>query len=278
MKSILTIAFVLFVGMSFGQIQTPAASPAAKVEQTVGLTTITAEYSRPSVKGRTIFATDGLVPFGKIWRTGANLATKIEFSDDVKINGKELKGGAYAVLTVPNADAWDVNFYAFEAAGFGSYVEKTPDLTVRAEVGTIPMKMENFTISIHNITDTSADLNFAWDKTWVSLDVEVEVESKVMAAIESTMAGPSGNDYYAAASYYHSAGKDLNQALTWINKATNVDNPKFWQVRKKALILADLGKKKMAIEAANLSMNLAMEAGNDDYVKMNKDSIAEWSK
>ena len=278
MKNLLAFVFLLIAGVSYGQIQTPASSPAAKVEQVVGLTTVTVEYSRPGVKGRDIFSADGLVPFGKIWRTGANAATKIEFSDDVSINGESLKGGAYAVLTVPTAESWTVNFYSYESSSFGSYVEKTPDLSVTAEVNKMEMALESFTISLHNITSNSATLNFAWADTWVSLDLGVEVDERVMKNIESVMAGPSNGDYYAAASYYHSAGKDLNQALEWINKATDVESPRFWQVRRKALILADMGKTKEAIAAAEQSLKLAEAAGNDDYVRMNKASIAEWSK
>ena len=276
MRHLTTLVLLLVATMAYSQIETPAASPAAKVEQTVGLTDITVEYSRPGMKDRVIFAEDGLVPHGKIWRTGANAATKVTFSDAVTVNGSELAAGSYAVLTTPSADNWQVHFFTFESRSFGSYLDKTPDLTVTADVNEMPMTLETFTISIHNITNDGATLNFSWEKTWVSLEIGVEVDSRVMANIESVMAGPTGGDYYAAASYYHSAGKDLNQALEWINKATNVDEPKFWQVRRKALILADLGKTQEAIAAAEQSMMLAEKAGNEDYVRMNKKSIEMW--
>ena len=116
-----------------------------------------------------------------------------------------------------------------------------------------------FTISIQEITDNSAVINVFWSTTRVTLDLGVEVDERVMANIESVLAGPSGGDYYNAASYYHSSGKDLAQALEWINKATDVAEPKFWQVRRKALILADMGKKKEAIKTAKMSMELAMK-------------------
>jgi hypothetical protein len=276
MKNLLTLAFLFFVGGICAQIETPAPSPAAKVEQVVGLTTVTVEYSRPSMKGRTIFAEDGLVPFGKIWRTGANAATKITFSDDVTINGSALKAGSYAVLTIPTAEKWTVNFYAFESSGFGSYVEKTPDVSVTGKVKDLGVSLENFTISFHDIATNSASLGFAWDNTYVNLDLGVEVDERVLGSIEAVMAGPSNNDYFAAASYYHTSGKDLGQALEWINKATSGDSPRFWQVRRKALILHDLGKTEEAIKAAEMSLSLAKEAGNDDYVRMNEKSIADW--
>lgn len=276
MKVLLSTVLVMIAGICMAQIETPAPSPSSTVKQVVGLTEVTIDYSRPGVKGRTIFAEDGLVPFGKIWRTGANAVTKIEFSDDVTINGQELGGGAYAILTVPGENSWDVNFYTYDSRSFGSYTEKTPDLSVTAAVSKLPMPMESFTISVHDLSNDGATLNFAWENTWVSLDLGVEVDERVMANIETVLAGPTGNDYFAAASYYHTAGKDLNQALKWINKATDVDEPRFWQVRRKALILADLGKKEEAIAAAELSLQLAEKAGNDDYVRMNKKSIEEW--
>lgn len=260
------------------QIATPAPSPASKLTQTVGLTDVTIEYSRPGVKGRTIFAADGLVPFGEIWRLGANAATKVTFSDDVKVDGKELKAGSYALLTKPSATSWEIMFYPYESGNWGSYVEKEPAATVSAAAGTIGEKVENFMVMIDNIGMDEAEIVFAWDKTAAVVPLSVDVDKRVTANIERVLAGPTGNDYFAAASYYHESGKDLNKALEWINKATEGDNPMFWQVRRKALILADLNRKKDAIEAAKKSMELAEAAGNADYVRMNKKSIAEWSK
>lgn len=277
MKKLLTLALAFVTYVGFGQIETPAASPSSKVEQTVGLTTITIEYSRPGVKGRTIFAEDGLVPLGKKWRTGANAATKISFSDDVTVGGTKLEAGPYAVLTTPNAESWDVHFYKHESRGFGPYLEKEPDASYTADVRKMNGSMETFTISVQDITTNSCNIDILWADTWVAVPVEVEVDERVMANIERVMAGPSNNDYYQAASYMHTAGKDLNTALAYINKATDVEEPRFWQVRRKALILADMGRVKEAIAAATQSLELAEKAGNDDYIRMNKKSIDEWS-
>jgi len=277
MKNIFTLVCLLVTGTMFAQISTPAASTSQKIEQVVGLTTVNVEYSRPNVKGREIFAADGLVPHGKIWRTGANTATKITFSDDVTVHGSELKAGSYAILSTPNARNWKIDFHPYEGRSWSSYVEKTPAASVVANTSSTGMT-ETFTIAINNVTSTSADLDFIWDKTKCSVQLGVEVDARVMANIESVMAGPSAGDYFNAATYYHTAGKDLNQALEWVSKATDVAEPRFWQVRRKALILADLGKTKEAIKTAKLSMELAEKAGNDDYVAMNKKSIAEWTK
>ena len=277
-KNLLLLPLLILVGFATikAQIVTPAASPSAKITQMVGLTEVTIEYSRPSMKGRTIFSADGLVPFGKVWRTGANSATKVSFSDDVTINGEKLAAGSYAILSVPNATAWDISFYNYESSNWGSYVEKEAALTVNVPSQTLGINLETFTINIDALSHTGALMQLGWANTGVALQIGVDVESKVMASIDRVMAGPSQNDYYAAASYYHDAGKDLKQALKWINMATAGDSPRFWQVRRKALILADLGMKKEAIAAAKQSLELAKAAGNDDYVRMNEKSIKTW--
>ncbi len=259
------------------QIRTPAPSPGSKLTQTVGLTEITIEYSRPSAKGRAIFAKDGLVPFGTMWRTGANAATKITFGDDVKVGDQELKKGSYALFSKPDAAAWQVMFFNYETSNAGGYGDKTAVATLSVKPQMMNHMVETFTIDINNITNTSATIDLSWEKTMVSIPLTVEVDKRVTADIERVLAGPSQNDYYAAASYYHAAGKDLNKALEWIQKA-NAKEPKFWMVRTEALILADLGKKMDAIKAAEKSKQLAIEAKNEDYVRMNDKSIAEWSK
>lgn len=230
------LAMGLFVfGMANAQIQTPAPSPAASFSQDVGLTTISAEYSSPGVKGRTIFGANGLVPYGEVWRTGANAATKITFSDDVTIEGKELKGGSYAVLSIPNSDMWKVHFYTYEGGNFGSYLEKEPAAVVSATPVALPFSVHNFMIMVNNISPThdAAVLQIVWDNVLVPMNVSVNTDAKVMASIERAMSGPSNNDYFAAASYMHDTGKDLDKALKLIQKATHGDNPMFWQVRRK---------------------------------------------
>lgn len=275
----LSLLFVAsLASTTFAQIKTPAPSPGATVTQSVGLSEIEVVYSRPGVKGRTIFAKDGLVPFDKIWRTGANAATKITFSDDVTVSGKELKKGSYAILTKPGASNWAIHFYEYEAGNWSSYLEKTPALAVNVKSSKTADKIESFTIGFGHISTDAAHLVFAWENTKVAVPIGVEVDKRVMKNIEQVLAGPTGNDYYRAGTYMHDSGKDLNKALEYVQKATKGDDPKFWQLRRESLILADLGKKKEAIAAAKKSLALAKEAKNDDYVTMNEKSIKEWSK
>lgn len=270
-------AFLLVAAAAQAQIRTPQPSPGAELKQTVGLSEISIVYSRPSMKGRAVFAANGLVPFGQTWRTGANSATKVTFSDDVKVAGSALKKGSYAILTVPNATEWSVMFYTYDSGNFGSYLEKKPDATVTVKSSMLSDKVESFTMGVSNITNNSAHIDIMWEKTKVSIPVEVEVDSRVSADIERVMAGPSSNDYYAAATYYHEAGKDLKKAHEWIKKA-NATNPQYWMLRRQSLIEADLGMYKEATATAEMSLKKAEEAKNNDYIKMNKESIAEWSK
>lgn len=274
---VLAFCAVAFLALNVNaQIRTPQPSPAAKLEQSVGLTTITVEYSRPAMKDRVIFAADGLVPFGQIWRTGANAATKITFGDKVTIGGKELAAGSYAILSKPTAKEWEIMFYPYETSNFVAYVEQTPVVTAKALVKNLGHSVESFTIEVNNLMNESATLDFIWDNTMASLPIQLATDASVMASIERTMQGPSASDYFAAASYYHDAGKDLNKAFEWIQKA-NAENPQFWMLRREALIRADMGDLKGAIATAERSKKMAQDAGNQDYVRMNEKSIAEWS-
>jgi len=272
---------VLFVAISStinAQIKTPQPSPLSKIEQVVGLTDVTLEFSRPAMRGRTIFG--DLVPYGKTWRTGANANTKITFSDNVTIDGQELKKGTYAIFTIPNKDSWEVIFYS-DANNWGTpkdWDDSKVAAKTTAKVEEMPMKIESFTISVDDLTTGSAVIGFLWENVYVGVKFEVPTDKIATKSIEAAMAGPSGNDYFQAATYYQTEGKDLNQALEWITKACEGDNPPFWYLRRMSLIQADLGDKKGAIDSAKKSLASAEKAGNADYVKMNKESITEWSK
>ncbi len=219
------IILLLATGLSIpvlAQLETPAPSPASTVKQKVGLTDITIEYSRPGVKGRTVFG--GLEQWGKMWRTGANGSTDVEFSKDVKFNGETLKAGKYALYTVPNPDKWDIIFHAnpdYWGTGGDQY-----DAEGEALRFSVPSKKgeftETFTIDINNIRNNSADLVLKWADTKIVAPFEVGTKEQVSANIKKVMAGPSANDYFAAARFYKEEGMDFNQALTWINKATEM--------------------------------------------------------
>lgn len=274
----LSMALALAMPLS-AQIQTPAASPTVELKTKVGLTDVTLLYSRPSIKGRTVFSADktALVPFGTMWRTGANSATKISFSDDVTIGGTAVKKGDYAIFSTPGASEWKVMLFNYETTNAGGYGDKTAVATWTLKPQKVAEKVETFTIDINDQTMDKASINIIWENTKVSMPLSVDVEGKVKASIDRTLAGPSANDYYTAGAYYHDTKKDLNKALEWVQKA-NAMSPQFWTLRKESLILADLGRKKEAIAVATKSLDEAKKANNQDYVRMNETSIAEWKK
>jgi hypothetical protein len=279
MKKILLSLFVVAISFSTkAQIQTPAPSPFQKVEQKVGLTDVTLEYSRPSMKGRVIFG--GLEDFGKIWRTGANARTKITFSSDVTIAGKSLKKGTYAIFTKPGKTSWDIYFYT-EHQGNGA-PRQWDDAKVAAQISVtpkaMPMAVETFTMSFDDLTKNSAVLGILWEKTYVGIQFKTPTDAMVSESIEKIMSGPSAQDLFAASGYYLSAGKDINEAQVWIDKAVEMtsESPRFWYLRQQSLIHAKAGKKKTAIAAAKESLKHATAANNAAYIKMNKASLKEW--
>ncbi len=275
------ILFVLFAGLisnfASAQIEVPQPSPTAKIEQEVGLTNVDIKYSRPGVRGRTIFG--NLVPYGEKWRTGANSNTIISFDTNVTIEGKELKEGTYAVYTIPGENEWEVIFYK-DSNNWGlpqEWDENKVALKATAKVQEMPMAMETFTILIDELKNDSAALNFIWENTVATLDFNVPTDERAMASIQRVMNGPSAGDYFSAATYYHDEKKDLDKAYEWIKKAVEIGGEDaYWVVRRKALIEADLGKKEEAISTAKKSLAAAEKAGNKDYIKLNKDSLKEW--
>ena len=260
------------------QMQTPQPSPSSELEQMVGLTEVEVEYARPSMKGRTIFG--DLVPYGQLWRTGANKNTTISFSDDVKIGGKDVKAGEYAIFTKPGEAVWEVIFYT-DTENWGTprnWDASKVAATVKVEVMKMPMKVETFTITIDDLTNNGANLGILWEDVYVGVPFEVPTAEKAQKSIESTMEGPSARDFYSAASYYYEEGLDMEKAREWIDKAVAMDTKgeQYWVLRRQSLIHAKLGDKKAAIAAAKKSLAAAEAAGNQDYVKMNKDSLTEW--
>lgn len=274
-----TLLFLLTAINFQAQIKTPQPSPTAKIEQKIGLTDVTLEYSRPSMRGRTLFG--NVIPFGEKWRTGANANSTITFSDAVTIDGKTLAKGTYAIFTIPNKDAWEVIFYS-DASNWGlpqNWEDSKVALQTNVKTKQTAFTTESFTMGFSDVSNpNSADLDIMWDKTAVSVKITVPTEKIAMESIEKALAGPNANDYFSAGSYYHTSGKDLNKALEWVSKAVEMNPDAFWMARQKSLIQADMGDKKGAIASAKQSLAGATKAGNKDYIKMNEESIANWSK
>lgn len=279
MKYFLSLVLsVVLLHSASAQITTPQPSPFSKVEQKVGLTDVTLEYSRPSMKGRKIFGE--LVPYSKLWRAGANKNTIITFSSDVVINSKTLKAGSYSIFIKPSAKSWEVIFYS-DTENWGT-PDKWDDAKVAATatVNTykMPMSVETWTMTFDNLSNNSAELGFIWENTYAGVKFEVPTAEAVEASIKKTMAGPSAGDYYSAAVYNLQEKKNLKQAMQWIDTAVEMtkDKPRFWYYRQQSLIHAANGDKKGAIVAAKASLAGAKKAGNADYMKMNEASLKEW--
>ena len=278
MKKIYSFVFAILVTQAIAQVQTPQPSPAAQLMQTVGLTDVTVTYSRPSMRGRTIMG--NLVSYGSVWRTGANKNTTISFSDAVTVGGQELAAGTYAIFTRPGEGMWEVFFYTdtenwgapaeWNASKVAATVEVTPEETAT---------VESFSIWFSDLTNNDGVLNIAWENTKLPVKVAVPTVQKAMASIKKVLSNnPKDRDYYSSAVYYLQEGQDLPQAKKWINKAISMNNEPYWYYRQQSLILAALNETQAAIEAAEKSLERAEKAGNWDYVKMNKASIAEWRK
>ena len=266
MKRFIALSLLLITGISSAQISIPQASPISKVDQTVGLTEIRVDYHRPSAKGRAVYGE--LVPYGKNWRTGANENTTITFSQDVIIDGKPLTQGTYALYTTPKADSWDVIFYK-ETGNWGlpdEWSDAKVALKTSAKPESLNRLVETFTISFNNVTTESANLELSWEKTLVSIKIDVPTQKIVLKEIEDTMNGPSANEYYTSSQYYYQSNTDLNKALTWINQgiALSGDKVPFWYNRLKSLIQYKLGDKKGAIESAKLSLAGATAEKNEE--------------
>ncbi|RRQ48577.1 DUF2911 domain-containing protein [Maribacter algicola] len=274
------ILFLLAIVASLSleaQINTPAPSPSSKLVQMVGLTEVVVDYSRPSMRGRKVFG--DLVPFGKLWRTGANAYTTISFDTDVTIAGSVVKAGTYSIFTKPGAKEWEVFFYTDTNGGGVPSNWEESKVVAKATVPVYPIEMpiETFTITIDDLTSTGANLGIMWEQVYVGVPIEVPTDAAVMTSIDKIMSGPGAGDYYAAAVYYLSEDKDIKKAKEWMDTAMAMtENPAYWQLRQQSLILAKAGDKKGAIEAAKKSLAKAKEAGNADYVKMNEDSLKEW--
>jgi hypothetical protein len=278
MKKIIIVTFAFFTFNLNAQITTPKASPLAKIEQKVGLADLSISYSRPGKKDRVVFGE--VVPFGEIWRFGANENTKITSSEALIFGKDTLKAGTYAIFTKPNKDKWEIYFYT-EITNWGTpekWDEQKVALKMIAPVVALNDVVENLTISFDNLHNAGATLQFSWDKTRINVPFSLNTKDKVLASIKKTMDGPAAGDYYAAASYYFQEKLDMKQALSWCSKAVEMRPEAYWMSRLMSQLQAANNDYKGAIETAKKSIIAAEKDGDDNYVRMNKSSIEEWSK
>ncbi len=267
---ILSVGFLLtvFTASVNAQALMPQPSSGQTVIQDFGLGKITLNYSRPVANGRQIFG--GLVPYNEIWRTGANTATTITFTDEVTFGGTAIVAGTYALFTIPGKTEWTVVLNK-AANQWGAYSHKDADDVVRVKVkpAKTSANVEAFTIQFNNVKPGTLDLNIAWDDTQVSVPLMVDYDTKVMANIATAMNGEK-KPYFAAAQYYFTNNKDLKQALTWVKEAEKTDTKAPWIKLWKAKIELKMGDRTGAKKSATEGLAIAKEIDNSEYVKLNQ--------
>ncbi|MFZ6014516.1 MAG: DUF2911 domain-containing protein [Bacteroidota bacterium] len=277
-KSLLVICLAIMALVCEAQVQIPAPSPAGSVSTNVGLTDIKIDYFRPRMKGRKIFGAEPtvLVPFGQIWRTGANSGTKITFSDDVTVEGTKVAKGEYLIFTWPGAAEWTISLYKDIKLGGNTdaYDKAQEAANFKVKPEKLTEKVETLTFNIGDIADNSksAKVQLAWENTSVKFTIGVDYDAKVMKSIETYTKVSPGN-YYQAAVYYLENGKDLKQALDWIGKAADANPNAYWVLHQKAKIQKALGDKTGALATANASLEAAKKDNNRDYQMMNEELI-----
>ncbi|WP_316793981.1 DUF2911 domain-containing protein [Pedobacter frigoris] len=282
MKTTLKTLFTLALAVSINsQLQAqglsmPQASTSQTITQSFGLGKMTLNYSRPNVKGRQVFG--ALAPYGEVWRTGANSATIITFSEDVKIEGQNLPAGEYGLFTIPGKTEWIIIFNK-GSKQWGSYTYKESDdaLRVKIKPTVLKDKVETFTIQLANVYPTSAQLQLLWDKTGININLGTEVDSKVMASIDQAMQGEK-KPYFQAAQYYYENGKDINKAMEWMNKADEGNTTAPWVKLWKGRVQLKMGDKKGAAATAEQGLKIATEINNAEYIRLNTALIAEAKK
>jgi hypothetical protein len=274
-KIICLFVFITNIVIAKAQIDVPVPSPASTVIQKFGLTEIKLEYSRPSVNGRKIFG--NVVPFDSIWRTGANDPTTFTTKDSLTINGKGLAKGTYIILTRPGKTTWEIIFNKNPLVSYTNYKPQDDVLRISVPVNKTDNSVETFLISTTDIKSNSCNLVFEWENSIVKLQLVNDVHTKVMNQIKQKLAGLTQSEYTTMARFYFENGEDINQALTFINKAVEMGEG-YGNLRLKSLILAKSGDKKQAVVTAKKSLERAIASNNQDYIRMNKESIAEWEK
>jgi hypothetical protein len=270
--SLIAVGIFFLNGIS-QQLRTPQPSPSQTVKQDFGLGTIEINYSRPGVRGRKIFGE--VVPFGQVWRTGANSATTISFSDEVIVEGVKIPAGKYGLLTIPDVTEWTVIISKqTDVTSPDDYKQDQDVVRVKTKPVSLSSKVENFTIAVDQLSNTGCTLTIQWDLTGVNVPVTTEIDSKVMKQIENIFI-KDNRPYYGAAYYYMENGKDLNQALTWFNKAVESNPNAYWVHYQKARCLQKMGKKKEAMEASMKSLELARKDNDQAYINNNLKLQAE---
>ena len=277
MKRFFLLAAILCSMTAFGQIRMPAPSTTQKISQNFGLGTIEIVYSRPNIKGRSLLKENSdLAPLGKLWRTGANSATRITFTDKVMMGGKLLDTGSYVLYTIPGKEFWEIIINkGLTNWGTDGYKESEDVNRFKVKAEKAGTDAETFTMQIGNVMPESCDIQINWGTALVKIPVSVNVKDRIRSQVEKALSAEtiSADTYQSAATFYYEWDKNLNKALVNITKATTANPKAFWLFLLQAKIQKDLGDKVSAKASAEKCIEVATEAKNDDYVKQANDLI-----
>ena len=271
MKKLLIISTVfscLFLNTVLAQVKFPAASPTQTIKQDFGMGNIELTYSRPSAKGRKVFG--DIVPMDKLWRTGANAATKITFDNPVEIGGKKIDTGSYILYTIPGEDNWEVILNkGLKNWGVDGYKETEDVVRFKVPATKSTANIETLTMQFANVKAESCDLQVMWEKRAIAIAITTNIKDKIRAQLNAAMLTDK-KPYWQAAQFYNDFDKNLPKALENISKATE-ENPKaFYMFLYKARIQKEMGNNAAALETSKISLALSKEAKNEDYVRMNE--------
>lgn len=269
-KTILSIAAAVcfFIGVqnSDAQVKLPPASSTQTITQGLGIKNVTLTYQRPNTNGRVVFGE--LVPYGQVWRTGANNIPNLSFEEEVTIEGHKVPAGTYGLLTVPNTDSWTI-ILSKNPKQWGAYQYKDSEDFLRFNVASekLSNKLETFTISFEDVTTKSAKVTLAWENTKAGFNITVDQSAEILASIEEAMQSEK-KPYFQAAQYYFNNNLDPNKAAEWIKAADQGNSApyiKYWKAR----ILAKAGQTAEAKQAAQEGIDMATKSNNQEYVKLN---------
>jgi hypothetical protein len=261
------------------QLTLPEPSPSATVKQKIGFTDLTIAYSRPGVKGRTIFG--GLVPYGKIWRTGASDATILTLTDPVKLGGKSLPAGNYSLFTIPNRGEWTVILNKHVGGhGLEGYDEKNDVIRFAAKSDSSTRFYESFTIEVQDLVRNQANIYLNWANTSVHFPLVSNADERITSQIQERVKTATDDDagtFFQAATYYFEQDKETKQALAWASKAAQL-KPTYNYLHLLAKLQARAGDYKSAVTTARKASELATEKKLTEFVTLNNRLIAEWEK
>ena len=277
MKKMFLLAAIICSMTAFGQIRMPAPSTTQKITQNFGLGTIELVYSRPNIKGRSMLKENSdLAPLGKLWRTGANAATRLTFSDRVMMGGKLLDTGAYVLYTIPGKEFWEIIINkGITNSGTDGYKESEDVVRFKVKAEKMGGEVETFAMQFGNVLPESCELHIMWGTTIVKIPMSVNVKDRIRAQVEKALSAENidATTYNSAAGFYYEWDKDLNKALTNITKATQANPKAYWMLLLKAKVEKDMGDKVSAKATAEKCITAASEAKNVDYVKQANDLI-----